>query len=91
MIQGAEQTMERQIKSELIDWLSRYRASTGEERRRLGQQVEAYTAALSGLEEQVWLSTLLDHAKDDTPIPVVVRRADLAAAEVRALTMPQKR
>lgn len=88
MIQEAPHTMDTQIKSELLDWLSRYRAATGEERQRLGQQVEAFTAALAGLEEQVWLSALLDHAKDDTPIPMVVRRADLAAAEVRALLLP---
>lgn len=88
MIETTEPVMDPQIKSELLDWLSRYRASTGIERQRLGQQVEAFTAAMSNLDQQVWLSVLLDHAKDDLPLPMVKRRADLAVAEVRSITLP---
>jgi hypothetical protein len=80
--------MDPQLKSQLLDWLLRYRAATGEERRYLGQQVEAFTALVNGLEEEAWLSALLAHAKDGTPIPMVVRRADLAVAEVRSILLP---
>jgi hypothetical protein len=81
--------MEQRHKDELLDWLKRYRAATGEDRQRLAQQVEAYTAALAGDAEQTWLSTLLEHMNDDTPSAMVARRADLAVAELRTLMAPE--
>lgn len=77
--------MEQRHKEELLDWLKRYRAHTGEERKRLAQKVEAYTAALAGDAEQAWFSTLLEHMEDDVPLMTVARRADLAVTELRAL------
>lgn len=87
MIKQRAPVMDSKTKSELLDWLRSYRASAGEERRRLGQQVEAFTAALSGLEEQVWLAALLDHAKDQVPLSTVASRADLAVAEIRSIML----
>jgi len=81
--------MEQRHKDELLDWLKRYRAATGKARQRLAQKVEAYTAALAGVDEQIWLSTLLEHMQDDTPLVMVARQADLAVAELRTLMAPE--
>jgi hypothetical protein len=81
--------MEQRHKDELLDWLKSYRAAKGEERSILGQKVEAYIAALPGVDDQFWLSTLIEHRDDEMPLSMVARQADLAVTELRTLMTPE--
>lgn len=85
MITGSQ--MDQSLKDGMLQWLERYRAAAGTERKRLGAQIEAFAPLCSTAAEQAWADVVIQNRDTTTPIALVTQRADLAYAETQALLL----
>lgn len=67
----------------VLAFIDLLRRAEGEERRELEGMTEAFSVLATTPEEIVWFGEAMAHTRDDLPLDLVRRSADLRVAEMR--------